>query len=201
MVEIAKKHNLTLETQNTFQTIAADLASVHLQIFDVLVFQYFQAPAFHSDPHAGNILITPDGALVLIDNGSIGETKQTDRNKLKEFFLGFALKQPAKLRIAIGSLTQGLEEKHLAAVVKVAQGSLSDADKMNQILAIVTEQAKKIDPAFNKFLKSFATGAYLMSGLKPADVHAVLGAHMQGDSGSLRSYVATAVARVTHKNP
>lgn len=198
---LAKKHGLTDTEQQTYSSLASKVGDVRLQAFDALAYQYFQADAFHSDPHAGNMFVTPEGELVLIDNGSIGQTKQTDRNNLKKFFLGFALKQPTELRTAVKALAKGLEEQHLDAVLEIAQGQLGDADKMNQILVILTEQAKELDPAFDKFLKSFATGAYLMSGLRPDDVRMVLGAYTQGDSGSLRSYAATAVARAARENP
>ncbi len=198
---LTEKYRLTSKEQTTYREMAQDVPGIRLQAFDALVFQYFQAEAFHSDPHGGNLFLTPEKALVMIDNGSIGETTQANRNDLKKFFLGFALRQSGELRAAVNALAQGLESRDLDEVVTIAEGPLGEADKMNHILTTVSERATSLDPSFDKFLKSFATGAYLMSGLKPDDVRAILGAYTQGDSGSLRSYAASAVTRAAREYP
>jgi predicted unusual protein kinase regulating ubiquinone biosynthesis (AarF/ABC1/UbiB family) len=198
---LAQRHGLTDAERDAYVTLAKKAVDVRLQAFDALAYQYFQADAFHADPHAGNVMVTPKGELVFIDNGSIGETAQADRNLLKKFFLGFALQRPRELRTAVQGLAGGLKEEHLDAIVEIARSPLGDTDKLRQILVVVTERAEKIHPAFDKFLKSFATGAYLMAGLKPDDVRLVLGAYTQGDSGSLLSYAAASAARAARENP
>lgn len=44
--------------------------------------QVFEHGHFHADPHAGNLLVLPDGRLGIIDLGLTGETKPEDRQRI-----------------------------------------------------------------------------------------------------------------------
>jgi ubiquinone biosynthesis protein len=44
--------------------------------------QVFEEGRFHADPHAGNLLVLPDGRLGLIDLGLTGETRPQDRQRI-----------------------------------------------------------------------------------------------------------------------
>lgn len=48
------------------EKVAATLAELFFQ-------QYFELGMFHADPHPGNILVTPDGRVGLIDFGMVGQ--------------------------------------------------------------------------------------------------------------------------------
>ncbi len=52
-----------------------------LAIKEILT-QVFADGRFHADPHAGNLLILPDGRLGLVDLGLVGETAPRDRLRL-----------------------------------------------------------------------------------------------------------------------
>src|SRR5207249_3086395 len=54
----------------------ADLA------FKEILKQVFEDGRFHGDPHAGNLLILPDGRLGLIDLGLTGESGRQDRQRI-----------------------------------------------------------------------------------------------------------------------
>jgi ubiquinone biosynthesis protein len=54
----------------------ADLA------FREILKQVFEDGRFHADPHAGNLLVLPDGRLGLIDLGMTGEAKPEDRTRI-----------------------------------------------------------------------------------------------------------------------
>lgn len=46
---------------------------------DVYLMQIFEFGYFHSDPHPGNILVKPDGTLILIDFGMLGKLIKPDK--------------------------------------------------------------------------------------------------------------------------
>ena len=53
-------------------TTDADLAAVADRIVELFLHQIFTVGTFHADPHPGNILLEPDGTIVLIDLGAVG---------------------------------------------------------------------------------------------------------------------------------
>ncbi len=46
---------------------------------DVYLMQIFEFGYFHSDPHPGNIMVKPDGTLILIDFGMLGKLMKQDK--------------------------------------------------------------------------------------------------------------------------
>lgn len=46
---------------------------------DVYLMQIFEFGYFHSDPHPGNIMVTPEGTLILIDFGMLGKLMKQDK--------------------------------------------------------------------------------------------------------------------------
>ena len=53
---------------------ALDVSSAELaeRLISAFLHQIFEVGVFHADPHPGNILIEPDGTIVLIDLGAVG---------------------------------------------------------------------------------------------------------------------------------
>lgn len=49
---------------------------------------------FHADPHPGNILITPDASLVLLDYGMVGHVTVTSRRQMRRLFVGISERRP-----------------------------------------------------------------------------------------------------------
>nr|MBP6664600.1 AarF/ABC1/UbiB kinase family protein [Chitinophagales bacterium] len=54
--------------------------------------QIFEFGFFHADPHPGNILIRPDGAICLIDFGMVGKLSKRDKFAFTSVFTAMALK-------------------------------------------------------------------------------------------------------------
>src|SRR5262249_26525024 len=63
--------------------------------------QVFEHGHFHADPHAGNLLILPDGRLGIIDLGLTGETKPEDRQRIARAVRAFISGQPEALTRAL----------------------------------------------------------------------------------------------------
>lgn len=43
---------------------------------------------YHADPHPGNLFVRPDGGLIYVDFGMMGELAEGDRQALRRFFVG-----------------------------------------------------------------------------------------------------------------
>lgn len=56
-------------------------------LFVAYLDQIFVAGFFHADPHPGNVLVTPDGRLGLIDLGMVGHVRQQLRTELVKLLL------------------------------------------------------------------------------------------------------------------
>ncbi|MBA2175196.1 AarF/ABC1/UbiB kinase family protein [Halobacillus locisalis] len=60
-------------------------------LFDLCVEQFLYTGMFHSDPHPGNLMLKPDGTIVVIDFGMVGEIKKEDANSIRTMIQGFIL--------------------------------------------------------------------------------------------------------------
>lgn len=49
---------------------------------------------FHADPHPGNILVTQDASLVLLDYGMVGHVTVTSRRQMRRLFVGISERRP-----------------------------------------------------------------------------------------------------------
>ena len=66
---------------------AAELAR---QFFRAYVFQVVVEGVYHADPHSGNVLLTPDGRLALLDFGLLGRIDDDTRRGLSLLLLALA---------------------------------------------------------------------------------------------------------------
>ncbi|WP_340081522.1 AarF/UbiB family protein [Terribacillus sp. FSL K6-0262] len=60
-------------------------------LFQFFADQFLNSGMFHADPHAGNIMVQPDGKIVLLDFGMVGEIRATDTDYLREAIQGVVL--------------------------------------------------------------------------------------------------------------
>jgi predicted unusual protein kinase regulating ubiquinone biosynthesis (AarF/ABC1/UbiB family) len=66
----------------------------------------FEAPFFHADPHAGNLFVDPDSALVLVDFGACGRTSTRTRRHHLEVLRHLVDPDPsASARIMLSDLS------------------------------------------------------------------------------------------------
>jgi ubiquinone biosynthesis protein len=57
---------------------------------DIYLTQIFEFGVFHADPHPGNVLVKPDGTLVLIDFGMVGRLTKQQKYAFAGVFIGMA---------------------------------------------------------------------------------------------------------------
>ncbi|MEM0965897.1 MAG: AarF/UbiB family protein [Verrucomicrobiota bacterium] len=75
-----------------------DLAKELARIGGESVFhQIVVAGFFHSDPHSGNMLVTPDNRICLLDWGQVGQITRMMRYNLADLFAGITARNPDKV--------------------------------------------------------------------------------------------------------
>lgn len=61
-----------IDEVDRLRELGVDLPALADRLLAEFLHQIFQVGTFHSDPHPGNILVEPDGTIVLIDLGAVG---------------------------------------------------------------------------------------------------------------------------------
>jgi predicted unusual protein kinase regulating ubiquinone biosynthesis (AarF/ABC1/UbiB family) len=74
------------------------------ELFRLFLPQWLEPGIFHADPHAGNILLQPDGTFVLLDYGMIGEISKRDSVHFQDLLEGVLLKNFRKASEALAEL-------------------------------------------------------------------------------------------------
>ena len=67
-----------------------DPAAVAENGMDIYLTQIFEFGVFHADPHPGNVLVRPDGTVVLIDFGMVGRLTKQQKYAFAGVFIGMA---------------------------------------------------------------------------------------------------------------
>lgn len=76
------------------KALARDIVHAYCQMI-------FKDGLYHADPHPGNLLVAPDGALILLDFGAVGELGPRMREGISEFLEGVIRRDTPRLIAAM----------------------------------------------------------------------------------------------------
>jgi ubiquinone biosynthesis protein len=79
------------------QTVAERVVSAYCRMI-------FVDGVYHADPHPGNLFVAPDGAIVFVDFGAVGELSDTMRRGVREFFEGVIRRDGAQITSAVRTM-------------------------------------------------------------------------------------------------
>ena len=102
-----------------------DREEIAHRLIEAFLHQIFDAGVFHADPHPGNILIEPDGTVVLIDLGAVGRIGPGHRAAVLDMLAAAALGDAGGLRHALERITvfdQRLDTRRLDAALEAFLG-------------------------------------------------------------------------------
>ncbi|MBF9220969.1 ABC1 kinase family protein [Hymenobacter ruricola] len=110
---------------------------------DIYLTQIFEFGVFHADPHPGNVLVQPDGTVVLIDFGMVGRLTKQQKYAFAGVFIGMARQDARSMalnfrRLAItaeipdmrafeSDLSQLIEDFATLDVKEMSMSDLADA--------------------------------------------------------------------------
>ena len=134
-------HGIKISKTDELKAAGFDLKKAARLGFDAYFTQIFEWGIFHADPHPGNLIITPDGAIGIFDFGMVGRISEKDRNALIQFIIGLGRDDPGKIVDNIEKL-QGAEvedkkslERDMASFIEeFGQQAVRDID-LNKALA------------------------------------------------------------------
>ena len=126
-----------------------DRESLIQRLIDVFFAQIFSEGFFHADPHPGNLLVSADGTLHVIDFGMMGTIRDAVRQDMKLFLQGFIARDASKMATAfegLGFLRTGAEPLDLQTLIKTGTDfflekdfSQVDEQTMVEMLAFLRE--------------------------------------------------------------
>ena len=107
-----------------------DGAALADELFAAYLDQVLDQGVFHADPHPGNVLVTPDGRLVLLDIGMIARIAPSVRDHLVKLLLALADARPeevTRIAIRLGQPLSDFDERALGRAVAELVGRAADA--------------------------------------------------------------------------
>lgn len=131
-----------------------------------LLDQILVAGVFHADPHPGNLYLTADGRVALIDGGAIGRLDRRQRGALQAVLVAVAAQDPAQLRDALRPMTTASKtvderalERALGAVLveHLGAGATPGAELMTALMALMREFGLALEPVIGGALRALAT--------------------------------------------
>jgi ubiquinone biosynthesis protein len=136
------------------------LADTLLQTF---LHQMLEEGVYHADPHPGNVMLTHDGALALIDFGATGRLDGSERTALRDLLAGITTRDAdavAQAILQVGRLRRGVDmadfERALSRFIArhLAAGSRPDAAMFNAMLRLMFEFGITMPPEWSTFFRA-----------------------------------------------
>lgn len=151
--------------------LADDLFAAYLE-------QVLVEGVFHADPHPGNVLLAPDGRLVLLDIGMVARLTPATRSKLVKLFLALSDGRPDEVARISRSLGEELPEfdetvfnRMVTDVVGRTEGAgLADLDVGAMVLQLVRKSGEaglRMEPELTMLGKTLLNLDQVASALDP----------------------------------
>ena len=115
---------------NPLEWTEIDAGALANELFRAYLHQILVSGVFHADPHPGNVLLTPDHRLALIDLGMVGRLSNTVQEQLFRLMLAIVDGRgddAATVVISIGEKLETFEEAHLRRMVTELVGRYQNA--------------------------------------------------------------------------
>ncbi len=146
----------------------ADPETVAKRGADYITRQIFKYGFFHSDPHAGNILVMPKNVICLLDYGQTGTLSQRNRESLGEFTVGLARRDVKRMARALAQTARASTDPDSLSAL---EGDLEDfveqhlykpleeirMDKVfGEVIALLVRRRLRLPPVFYLLGKALA---------------------------------------------
>ncbi len=109
--------------------------------------QIFEYGFFHADPHPGNVLVRPNGDIVLIDFGMIGKLSRNDKYNFSGILASISQRNAKGMATHIQRLSTGQEIEHLKPFINELEDLIDDFEILNvdeQGMSDLTARFQKI---------------------------------------------------------
>jgi len=155
-----------------------DGATLADDLFGAYMRQVLVEGVFHADPHPGNVLLTDDGRLVLLDIGMVARVAPAHREKLLKLLLALADARPDEVVRAARTLGEELPdydavrfERAVARVVaRAATSSMAELELGAMVLNLIREAGEcglRMDPELTMLGKAMLNLDQVATALDP----------------------------------
>ena len=86
------------------ESLGLDRRTVAERVVSAYCRMIFVDGVYHADPHPGNLFVAPDGAIVFVDFGAVGELSDTMRQGIREFFEGVIRRDAGQITNAVRTM-------------------------------------------------------------------------------------------------
>lgn len=93
------------------------------RLMRIFIPQWLEAGIFHADPHAGNVMVSPDGTIILLDFGMVGEISKKDAENFQDLIQAILVKnytKSADILMDLGFLLPEADRKAVGILLKEA---------------------------------------------------------------------------------
>jgi len=133
-----------------------------------MVRQALRDGVYHADPHPGNLLVTPDGRLVLMDFGLVGFLDEPLRDALIALVLGIVDHDPVGMSLALqdlGILTRPVPQRALQRDLQrlirqyyeIPLSQVSVGQMLQQVLALAVKYGVQVPAELGQLVRTLMT--------------------------------------------
>ena len=145
---------------------------------DAIFRMAFEDGFFHGDPHPGNLILTPDGSLALLDFGMVGYMSRGDIEALSKLFIavvqrdaGAALRALEMLGVRYatevrGDLVRDLRE-FLNKYSGLSVGEVTLGQALSELIGLARRYQLRVPPVFPLLTKALVTAEGLARSIDP----------------------------------
>lgn len=186
-----------------------DLSEVADRLLAEFFHEIFEDGTFHSDPHPGNILVEPDGTIVLIDLGAVGRLSSGQRESVIALVLAASNGDAAMIREAfmgMSGLAPNADIRALDAAIEEmlsqhmrAGGGIS-TDALQDLAVVVGRFGLQLPRWFGTLSRTFISLEGTLRGIDP-DFSLVDAAreHASGGRDAERGRLSSAREMIEHE--
>jgi ubiquinone biosynthesis protein len=145
---------------------------------DAIFEMAFEDGFFHGDPHPGNLLLTPDGDLALLDFGMVGYMSRSDIEALSRLFIAVVQRDAAAalrgleslgVRYALEVRTDLVRDlrEFLNKYSGLSVGEVTLGQALSELIALARRYRLRVPPVFPLLTKALVTAEGLARSIDP----------------------------------
>ncbi|MFC6653389.1 ABC1 kinase family protein [Paenibacillus rhizoplanae] len=152
--EYSTKQILTMEYIEGHRFTRKVTNDVSEMIMHAFLQQILMIGIFHADPHPGNLMLTRDGKVALIDFGSVGYLTEEERAGMLNFLMGYSRKETKQMAQGLAGVCEEGElldvrmiERRLGRLLSEASFSPDPTSvMMRRLMSMITELGMSLKP-------------------------------------------------------
>jgi ubiquinone biosynthesis protein len=140
-----------LDKVEAIKAMDVDPKEIALRGFRVFMKQIFEDGFFHGDPHPGNLRVTQEGDLVILDWGLVGIIRPEKRDQLLKLMLAIVDKDVndlidvlRELGVTISTSVESLKDELYVAMMTAANTNNSNTEAFDDILSTLRKYHIKV---------------------------------------------------------